>query len=114
MPTDEKWYSIKVAAIVSLLPTSDSGRVNGITSGYRPNHNFGGPSNDEMRMGQLTVENDEWIQPGETKLVEVHFIMPEGYVVELNSGLKWRIQEASRLVGHGEIVHVISSDVPAN
>ncbi|WP_444942902.1 hypothetical protein ACJJIK_12315 [Microbulbifer sp. ZKSA006] len=44
MSDDDKWYSIKVEAIVSLLPGSESGRKKGITSGYRPNHNFGGPN----------------------------------------------------------------------
>ncbi len=114
MPDDDKWYSIKVEAIVSLLPGSESGRKKGITSGYRPNHNFGGRDNNEMRMGQITVENDEWISPGESKTVEIHFIMPEGYVIDLAPGLTWRIQEGVHLVGNGRITKVISSDVPAN
>ncbi|ABD81599.1 hypothetical protein [Saccharophagus degradans] len=114
MPVEDKWYSIKVEAIVSLLPASESGRVNGITSGYRPNHNFGGPENVEMRMGQITVQNNEWITPGESKPVKIHFIMPDGYVVDLFPGLIWRIQEGGNLVGSGKITKLISSDVPVN
>ena len=114
MPDDDKWYSIKVEAIISLLPSSESGRIKGITSGYRPNHNFGGPDNSEVRMGQITVGNDELIKPGESKAVKIHFIMPEGYVIDLVLGLTWRIQEGDRLVGNGKITKVISSDVPVN
>jgi len=114
MPDNDKWYSIKVEAIVSLLSCNESGRKIGITSGYRPNHNFGGPDNNEMRIGQISVENDEWIKPGESKVVKIHFIMPEGYVIDLFQGLTWRIQEGGRLVGNGNITKVISSDVPVN
>ena len=111
MSKNDNWYSIKVEAVVSLLPSGESGRKKGITSGYRPNHNFGGTDNIEMRMGQITVENDEWIEPGESRAVEIHFVMPEDYTINLIPGLKWRIQEGNRLVGNGEIAKVISSDV---
>jgi len=114
MPVDGKWFSIEVEAVVSLLPSSESGRDKGITSGYRPNHNFGGPENIEMRMGQITVENDEWIEPGESKPVKIQFVMPEGYVMDLAPDLIWRIQEGGRLVGKGKITKLISSDVPVN
>ena len=59
MTTDTDWHSIDVEAEVTLLPSSQSGREKGITSGYRPNHNFGSPENSEMRMGQITVPNDQ-------------------------------------------------------
>lgn len=114
MPADDKWYSIKVEAVVTMLPSHESGREKGVTSGYRPNHNFGSPEDVEMRMGQMKVINDEWIEPGESKPVEIHFLMPEDYVIDLFPGLKWRIQEGIRLVGCGQIKKVISSDVPAN
>ena len=111
--SDDKWYSIKVEAEVSLLPTTESGLRKGITSGYRPNHNFGSADNTEMGIGQVTVANDEWIEPGQSKATTIHFLMPEGYVVDLFPGLTWRIQEGGRLVGNGKIIRVVSSDVPS-
>ena len=114
MPDDEKWYSIKVEAIISLLPTDKAGRKTGITSGYRPNHNFFSAENVEMRMGQITVLNDEWIEPGESKSVIIDFIMPEGYVIDLVPEQTWRIQENNRLVGNGKIEKVVSRSVRSN
>lgn len=109
MVSEDKWYSIEVEAEVSLLPSSEPGRKRGVTSGYRPNHNFGSEKNTEMRMGQITVVNDEWIEPGQTKAVTIHFAMPEGYVVDLVPGLMWRIQEGGRLVGNGKVTKLLSS-----
>ena len=108
MANDDRWYTITVEADVTLLPTSESGREGGITSGYRPNHNFGSEKNAEMRMGQIEVVNDEWIEPGESKSVTIKFLMPEAYVIDLVPGKTWRIQEGGRLVGSGKVKKLIS------
>ena len=102
----EEHFEFLVEAAISMLPTEISGRTRGITSGYQPNHNFGGIDNKIMRMGSVTVLNDEWILPGETKNVIVHFSMPEGYVVDLRPSLEWRIQEGSKHVANGVIIFV--------
>lgn len=110
MNEDTKWYEIQVEADFELLPTSVSGRDSGITSGYRPNHNFESPDNHEMRMGSIIVPDDKWINPGETKKVIVHFLMPEGYLVPLSTGVKWRIQEGGRHVGNGTVLRTLTPD----
>jgi len=114
MENNEKWYSIKVEAEVSLLPVNESGREKGITTGYRPNHNFGSEENTEMRVGQISVENDEWIEPGQTKKAIIDFLMPEGYIIDLAPGLGWRIQEGRKLVGNGRVIKLISSHALSN
>ena len=112
MTEEIKWYSIMVEAELSLLPSSVSGRTSGITSKYRPNHNFGSPENNEMRMGEITVPNNKWIEPGQTANVLIHFTMPDGYVIDLKPGLRWRVQEGGNHVGNGKIIRVFASDVP--
>lgn len=107
MTESKVWHKFLVEADISLLPKEESGRLKGITSGYRPNHNFFGPDNKEMRMGIITVDGDTWIEPGETKKAIVEFIFPDGYVIELKPGLTWRIQEGSQHVGNGTVLYVI-------
>ena len=105
-----KWYKFLVEAEISLLPHEFSGRKGGITSGYQPNHNFGPAENSEMRMGVITVPNNEWIMPGESCIATVEFLMPEGYVIDLVPGLTWRIQEGGRHVGNGKVIYSIDED----
>ena len=100
-----------VEAEFTLLPTSQSGRSTGITSGYRPNHNFGGPSDFNLRMGQVEVPGGGWIQPGETRTVRIRFIIAQEHTIPFAPGLAWRIQEATRHVGNGKVVRVLHSEL---
>ena len=109
MTNETKWQSIDVEAEVTLLPSEESGRKTGITSGYRPNHNFGSAENMDFRIGQITVPQDRWIEPGKSKDVLIKFLMPEDQPISLMSGLTWRIQEGIRHVGNGKILKVIST-----
>ena len=110
MNSVDEWKQILVEAEIFMLPTEMSGRTSGITSGYRPNHNFGEAHNSEMRMGEIIVNGDEWINPGETKKVMVHFAMPQDYLFDLVPGLTWRIQEGSRHVGNGTVLYVMDEN----
>ncbi len=103
------WREVRVKASIILLPTERGGRSSPLISGYRPNHNFLGPDKDKMCMGQVTVDNDESIQPGQEKSVEILFVLLDEYVELLEPGFKWRIQEGSRHVGDGEIIEVYDS-----
>ena len=107
---DTNWYGFLVKAEIMLLSHELLGRKRGITSGYRPNHNFGSAENTEMRMGVIMVPNDEWIMPGESRIATVEFLMPEGYVIDLVPGLAWRIQEGGRHVGNGKVIYLIDKD----
>ena len=107
MKNSDEMHDILVEAIIFMLPTEESGRKTGITSGYRPNHNFFGPENTEMRFGEVTFEENAWIQPGETKRAIVHFIIPDGYQIDFQPGLTWLIQEGSHHVGNGTVLFVM-------
>ena len=107
MGSSDIWQTKKVLAEISLLPAGLSGRSSGITSGYRPNHNFGGPDNHLMRMGSIAVQGNAWINPGECKEAEVLFIFPAGCEIALHEGLEWRIQEGDRHVGNGKVKRVL-------
>ena len=109
MINETKWQSIDVKAEITLLPSEESGRKTGITSGYRPNHNFGSAENMDMRMGQITVPQDQWIEPGKSKDVYIQFLMPDDQPINLVTGLTWRIQEGGRHVGNGKILLIIST-----
>ena len=109
MAEQDGWITRKVVAEICLLPTDLSGRSSGITSGYRPNHNFGGPENNMMRMGSIYVPGDEWIHPGTTKAAEVIFVFPKEHDIELIEGLEWRIQEGANLVGNGRVLKVLDA-----
>src|SRR5690554_1611111 len=100
----------KVLAEISLFPMVLSGRSTGITSGYRPNHNFGGADNHLMRMGTITVVGGKWINPGESKDAEVLFLFPKGYDISLYEGLEWRLREGARHVGNGKIKQVLDDE----
>lgn len=97
---------ITVKASIRILTQSEGGRATGITSGYRPNHVFE-PFNDIKQIrtyiGEIRFDDQEYIQPGETKIVTVRFLQNE---VEkfLVVGQKWLIYEVPKLVAEGEIL----------
>jgi translation elongation factor EF-Tu-like GTPase len=89
---------VKVEATLSLLPTSESGRTAPIGRGYRPNHNFGSASDRSMYVGEVLLQDQEWLFPGESAQVAVCFMEAPGLALFLQPGRTWRIQEGARLV----------------
>lgn len=89
--------------------TEEGGRQSGFKSGYRPNHVFELPNNLKnlkTHIGDIQFDDQELIEPGETKVVTVRFLkMPE---VEkyISVGQKWFINEAARTLGFGEILEI--------
>ena len=110
MTGSKEWHKALVEAEITLFDSSITGRTLAIKTGYRPNHNFGSKENYEMRMGQITVPNGEWIQPGQTKEVKIEFLFPEGYIIQLEPGLTWRIQEGAKHVANGKILRILFSE----
>ena len=100
---------IIVKAKIYLKTTKEGGRMSGIKSGYRPNHAFEHPKdirNIKTFIGDIQFDDQEFIEPGETKIVTVRFLkMPqvENYI---KVGQKWFIYEVPRLVAEGKIVEV--------
>ena len=105
-PDSKEIFSVR--ARLTLLTTEDGGRQSGISSRYRPNHNFGDPDGREMYIGQIEFSDREFIEPGETNEVTVNFIPGRGLSEKLKVGREWRIQEASRLVGNATVLELLN------
>lgn len=97
---------ILVEAEISLIPTASGGREKPIMSKYRPNHNFDGPDNRVFFIGQIELNEGEFLYPGESRKLIVNFLDAKGLRKKLVVGGQWRIQEAHRLVGVGVVVRL--------
>ena len=98
---------IIVKAKIKMKTTEEGGRQSGFKSGYRPNHVFELP--DDIRnlktyIGDIQFDDQELIQPGETKIVTVRFLKTPGIEKYIHVGQKWFINEAARTLGVGEIL----------
>ena len=100
---------ILVEAAISLIATNRGGKAKPVTQHYRPNHNFGGPDNRNMFIGQLELEEGEFLYPGQTKILVVTFLDVRGLRENLGIGTEWRIQEGTRLVGFGVVKRVLEA-----
>ena len=101
---------IEVRAKLTLYPTENGGRKNGIKSGYRPNHVFEyleNPSDFETTyMGIIEFEK-EWILPGETANVKVTFIKNQNIVKLIKIGRIWWIHEGPWKIGEAQITQML-------
>jgi translation elongation factor EF-Tu-like GTPase len=100
---------IIVKARISMKKTEEGGRTSGFTSGYRPNHVFEFPKAPNMLIaypGDIQFEDQELIEPGETKIVTVRFIKEPPVEKYMNVGQQWFINEGARNVGVGEILEI--------
>ena len=94
--------------MLSFLSTEEGGRKTEAFSGYRPNHNFGGPSAREFYVGQITFPLDESLKPGQSKEVEIEFLNGPGLMDSLRSGKPWRIQEGPKLVATAALIEIFT------
>ena len=100
---------IIVKAKVTMKTTAEGGRQQGFKSGYRPNHVFELP--DDLRdlttyIGDIQFDDQELIEPGETKIVTVRFLKMPQVRKYIKVGQKWFINEAARTLGFGEILEI--------
>lgn len=100
---------IIVKAKITMKTTSEGGRQHGFKSGYRPNHVFELP--DDLQklttyVGEIQFDDQELIEPGETKIVTVRFLKMPQVEKYIKVGQKWFINEAARTLGYGEILEV--------
>jgi translation elongation factor EF-Tu-like GTPase len=98
---------IIVKAKITMKTTEDGGRKFGFKSGYRPNHVFELP--DDLRnlktyIGDIHFDDQELIEPGETKIVTVRFLKVLEVEKYIKVGQKWFINEGARTLGMGEII----------
>jgi translation elongation factor EF-Tu-like GTPase len=99
--------SVKVRALISMLATDQGGRRTGITSGYRPNHNFGAADGRAFYMGQVEFGSSESLSPGESREALIEFIRGPGLMEALLPGVTWRIQEGPKLVAIGSVIEIL-------
>lgn len=98
---------IIVKAEIRLKTTEEGGRKTGFISGYRPNHVFEyGKDGNLLRtfIGDVIFEDQSTIEPGETKIVTVRFLLDQTIEKYINMGQKWWIHEGSRVIGEAEIM----------
>lgn len=89
--------------------TAEGGRQHGFKSGYRANHVFELP--DDLRnlttyIGDIQFDDQELIEPGETKIVTVRFLKMPQVEKYIKVGQKWYINEAARTLGFEEMLEV--------
>lgn len=101
---------IWVYARVEVLSTQDGGRSGPFANRYRPNHNFGGPENRVFYIGEIVLEEDEKIYPGETREILIRFINVQDLKEFLMVGRSWRIQEGGKLVANAEVISRVERD----
>jgi translation elongation factor EF-Tu-like GTPase len=102
---------IIVTARISMKKTEEGGRKSGIASGYRPNHVFEMPEDLNKLttyIGDIRFEDQELIEPGETRIVTVRFLRIRLIEKYMKVGQKWFINEAARTIGIGEILEIHS------
>lgn len=97
-----------VKARIRLKPTNEGGRKTGIKSGYRPNHVFEYKNGNMVSayMGDVIFDEQEWIEPGEEKVVTIRFMSGQAIKDFLTVGRIWWIHEGNRLVAEAEIVGI--------
>jgi len=96
-------------ANIYLLTPEEGGRTTGIKSGYRPNHVFENPHDIKdihTYIGDIQFDDQDFIQPGQTKTVTVRFLRIPIVEQYIKVGQKWFIYEVPRLVAEGEIIEV--------
>src|ERR1044072_2842841 len=102
---------IIVTASITLKKTEEGGRISGIASGYRPNHVFEMPTDIKWLTafpGDIRFDDQESIEPGETKFVKVRFIRMPPMEKYMKVGQKWFINEGPITEGFGKILEVHS------
>ena len=98
---------IIVKAKITMKTTEDGGRQSGFKSGYRPNHVFELQDNSmnlNTYIGDILFDDQELIEPGETKVVTVRFLKMLEVEKYINIGQKWFINEGAKTFGFGEIL----------
>jgi hypothetical protein len=98
---------INVRALITFLASHEGGRTSDVRSTYRPLHNFGEPDNREMWFGQIRLDENDKISPGESREVLVQFNAEPALVAELKPGRTWRIQEGPQLVATAKVIEIL-------
>ena len=96
-----------VEAELTLYKTENGGRHTPFTKNFRPNHNFDWPESNRFFIGQVEMNDGEWMHPGEIRTLNITFMDAKGLRELLVAGRKWKIQEGSLVVGEAEVKYVV-------
>ncbi len=96
-----------------LFSQEEGGRSQAVFgSEYRPNHNLTGDMTNGLTMGFIPLKEGDIWRPGEAREAEIDMLLWPEYI-ELTEGFTWPIQEASRVVGRGTVLRIISDTLRA-
>ena len=98
---------IKIKAKIRLRTTEEGGRVNGISSGYRPNHVFEYKENGMLKetfIGDIQFGKGTFLELGKECEVMVRFLLIPKIERFMEIGRKWWIHEGALKVGEAEII----------
>lgn len=100
---------IYVKARIYFRTPEQGGRTTPIKTNYRPNHVFEkvpDPKKLKTYIGQIEFSDQEFIYPGETKIVMVKFLKFGDIESHILEGQKWFIYEVPRLIAEAEVLEV--------
>ncbi|WP_127125097.1 hypothetical protein [Pseudoflavitalea rhizosphaerae] len=93
-------------ATLTYLPTEEGGRQSPAFSGYRPHIKF--PFSEMHTSGQQTFIDRKIVFPGDTVEAEIKIIAVEQFAGKLTEKMKFEFGEGERIVGVGEIKHIVN------
>lgn len=99
---------IRVLARVQMIGTKNGGRSEPVTTGYRSNSTFHGANGSTSCIGRFELEENRWIYPGDTAEVVVSFRDGAEIAQVVRPGQKWSIHDGGKLVGHGEVITLLT------
>lgn len=94
-----------IVAEISFLKTEEGGRLNPVSSRYRPAHSV---RDDYLTTGQHDYSDKQKVFPGESVVGTITFLSPEAYPHCLWEGKILSVQEGSRIVGYAKVITVLN------
>jgi translation elongation factor EF-Tu-like GTPase len=88
---------------LTFLPTEHGGRQMPVTSGYRPQFDYGGDAWDAVHQ---YIDVDE-VKPGESAKARLSFLSPQSHVGRVFEGMPFLIREGNRVVGYGRVTRLL-------
>jgi translation elongation factor EF-Tu-like GTPase len=104
-------YSL--TAYVTMLPSADGGRKNGVRVGYQPSLSFG---NERHQFSGIvtSIAQSEPLQPGQTALLQLEMVPAYSIPRSLQVHDTFLLMEGLRPVAYGIITRVTKQEEPAS